>query len=162
MIEGPVYHSPCPSLVLSLLQGHSLAVSRASRCVRRGRSKSERDQREAPSDGEHRHLGAERCEDYEEYASPLLALLFNHAPVADADPFPPTPHISSRDSPSPAIHKPAMGFPSPSVCKRRVHVASPTSGWSYHRTKLKKLLDLFWSWSGNDNLFVGTAWTREN
>lgn len=98
--------------------------------MRRGRSKSEGDQREAPSDGEHRHLGAGRCEDNEEYsdASPLLALLFNHAPVADADPFPPTPHISLRDLPSPAIHKPAMGFPSPSVCKRRVYVLLATSG----------------------------------
>lgn len=97
--------------------------------MRRGRSKSERDQREAPSDGEHRHLGAERCED-DEYsdASPLLALLFNHAPVADADPFPPTPHILLRDSPSPAIHKPAMGFPSHSVYNRRVHVVLATSG----------------------------------
>lgn len=64
---------------------------------------------------------------------PLLqALMFNHEPI-DADPFPPMPHILLRDSPLPVIHKP-----------KSFHLI-PVSGWSYHRTKLKKRLDLFWS-----------------
>lgn len=52
-------------------------------------------------------LEVEKCEDDDEHsdASPLHALIFNHEPI-DADPFPPMPHISLRDSPLPVIHKP--------------------------------------------------------